>query len=196
MNTVRETVYRLVDDEGNLITTLAYEPVDEVIIKDNLVGYVAYDEYPLSPKEWATDEEFLVAYHKNFWVPHEEMTEEYLRDLLLGEEEDEEYFVFPIEAYIHSGVVLAFASCGQFPDRRWDVSNPVGAIFVSKSLGEKEAERRAEMLLREWNTYLSGDVYIAVVEEKEGGVLESVSSIYGYKYAVEEMEGLMAEVKA
>ncbi len=80
-----------------------------------------------------------------------------------------DYFIFPVDAYIHSGVNLSLANTVNYPDRRWDVST-TGYVLVKKDilkdsskheedLTEEEANKYAESLIKEWNQYLSGDVY-------------------------------------
>lgn len=122
---------------------------------------VYQDPDPLCPSEHQDESAFLIAGHRDFSVPFPgekgeptpEQAEEFAKRGT--------HHVFPIEAYIHSGVRLAFSSEGNFVDRRWDVSNPVGYIFLAKSEWKRRAKARkyAEGMLREWNDYLSGNVY-------------------------------------
>ena len=89
------------------------------------------------------------------------------------------YHVFPLEAYIHSGVRLALVSdAAPFPDRRWDVS-VLGAVFVAKT--EFKTRARCEKLARghvdTWNDYLSGNVYGFQIE---GPNDESIDSCWGF----------------
>ena len=125
------------------------------------------------------------------------MSEDVLRAWYLNEETEElreiekEYRIFPVAAYIHSGVVLSLGSGGHFPDRQWDVSH-VGAVFVSKEGWDDESKAReaAEALIKTWNEYLSGDVYCIVHEtlneKKERMDYDIVCGYYGYEYAKEE----------
>lgn len=134
-----------------------------------------------SPQEW-DDDVFIVAYHRDFTVSNdatdknqlsrifrneydpEDESEQELKEM--DEDLQEKYFIFWLEAYIHSGVVLAIRNEGNFPDRQWDVST-VGAVLIKKNeyyKTEEEARKRADMLINSWNHYLSGDIYGHMIE--------------------------------
>jgi hypothetical protein len=103
------------------------------------------------------------------------------------------YHVFKLEAYIHSGVVLALSREGDFPDRRWDVSQ-LGAVLVSKEEARTKAKARtiALGLIETWNDYLSGNVYGYQIEDAEGNELESCWGFYG---DYDSKGGVLAEAK-
>lgn len=94
------------------------------------------------------------------------------------------YHVFGLEAYIHSGVVLALSHEGNFCDRQWDVSQ-LGLVFVSKKewRAAKKARAAALSLINEWNDYLSGNVYGYVIETPDG---EHLDSCWGFSGDYEE----------
>lgn len=102
------------------------------------------------------------------------------------------YHIFPLEAYIHSGVRL-YLSGGCAVDRAWDVSQ-LGMVFVSKKEWrmKKSAEKAARGLIETWNAYLSGDVYGIVREDYDknktriGG--EECWGFYGYDYALKALK--------
>ncbi len=75
------------------------------------------------------------------------------------------FWIFPVAAYIHSGVALSMGSGGHFPDFQWDVSH-VGAVLLSKEEWPEEgkAQDYARGVVGEWNQFLSGDVYGIVRE--------------------------------
>lgn len=92
--------------------------------------------------------------------------------------------MFPVSAYIHSGVSLRLGHCSfPFDDAGWDTSH-VGCVLASK--GEwrlrKSAEKCAEGLIETWNQYLSGDVWGYTVE----GMGDSCWGMYGYDYCLQE----------
>ena len=91
-----------------------------------------------------------------------------------------DYHIFGLEAYIHSGVVLALSREGNFPDRQWDVSQ-LGLVFVSKKEWKTRAKAReaALGLIEYWNSCLSGEVYGFVIEDSEGGTLDSCWGFFG-----------------
>ena len=127
----------------------------------------------------------------------------------------ERYVVFPLFAYIHSGVTL---SLGEF-SCRWD-SGQIGwlvvdlgpaALFLEEAAhkdkesiltwieecGEKreKARQRAKATVEMWNQYLSGDVWGYVVykiemcslEHKHRNIVDSCWGYYGKGEA--ELEG-------
>jgi hypothetical protein len=102
------------------------------------------------------------------------------------------YHVFGLEAYIHSGVVLALSREGDFCDRRWDVSQ-LGAVFVSKKEWKtpKKARAAALSLIEEWNHHLSGEVYGYTISRATKCVScgkteeEELDSCWGYVGEVE-----------
>lgn len=159
------------------------------------------DEDTESPSSWCDESLFIVAKHRQFYVPEpgekkcpdgpEELPERYLKT----------HWIFPLEAYIHSGVRLAFGREGNFPDRQWDVSQ-VGFVFVSKKTRRlrKSARNLASDLIDTWNQYLSGDVWGYVVLKDsdnidEDDVLESSWGMYGLEYC-EKTARESAEVKS
>ena len=104
------------------------------------------------------------------------------------------FHVFPLEAYIHSGVCLALSREGDFPDRRWDVSQ-LGAVLVSKKEARTKAKARtiALGLIKTWNDYLSGNVYGFEIEDASGQVIDSCWGFYG---DYEAKGGALAEAKS
>ena len=104
------------------------------------------------------------------------------------------FHVFPLEAYIHSGVCLALSREGDFPDRRWDVSQ-LGAVLVSKKEARTKAKARTSALglIKTWNDYLSGNVYGFEIEDASGQVIDSCWGFYG---DYEAKGGALAEAKS
>ncbi len=150
------------------------------------------DEYADSPKEWGDENLFLVGFHREFSVDHKDVGEGLVRSIFAGNKYEDgsksedavefskKYHVFPLEAYIHSGVSLHLGGEARI-DRAWDVSM-VGALFVAKSEArtKKRAEELARGLIKTWNMYLSGDVWSVSVEDQDGEVLDTCGGFYGY----------------
>jgi len=90
------------------------------------------------------------------------------------------YHVFGLEAYIHSGVVLALSNEGNFCDRSWDVSQ-VGLVFISREEFKRRDRARKMALghIETWNDYLSGSVYGYSIEDQEGNSFDSCGGFYG-----------------
>jgi len=126
---------------------------------------------------------FLVAGHRQFSVPFPGEKRGPTADQVNAWTERGTHHRFPLEAYIHSGVVLAFSSEGNFPDRRWDVSNPVGFIFLCREEWPDEDKARgyAAGMLKHWNDWLSGNVYGFMIEGKAdpGEDLDSCWGFFG-----------------
>jgi hypothetical protein len=204
--TIRK-VTSYVSDEGFEFT---FKPIeDSLTINKTKTGYEArylvQDDDPQSPDDWDNPDLFLVGYHRDFTVEGKLISKDQARNLLkpadeLDEDElawvnawREKYHVFKLEAYIHSGVVLALSQEGNFPDRQWDVSQ-LGLVFADKGSWPEEdkAEEAARSLIKEWNIYLSGDVYGCIVEtydkKKQQIDYDSCWGFYGYEYAIEELK--------
>lgn len=150
-----------------------------------------------------TDEAFIVAFHNQFAVSHEGITEGLIQSMLDGNkyedgsknyeavETSRKYHLFILEAYIHSGVRLYLFN-GKKKDA-WD-SSILGAVLVSKEDWKMRTEAKgiACGLVESWNQYLSGEVYGFVVEDKEG---EEFDSCYGFLGDPEE-SGLMDNARS
>lgn len=151
---------------------------------------IVQDEDASNPQEEHDKGLFLVASHRDFYVPEpgekrcRETFNEYVRDY------ERTHWIFPIEAYIHSGVRLAMSHTGNFPDRQWDVSQ-VGAIFAAKSEWRlsKSARKAAEGYMEAWNQYLSGDVWGYIIGE-ETPFEESCWGFYGLDYCEQEAKSI------
>ena len=208
---------------------------------------ILIDDDPESPNEWGDDSTFLVYDHRQFDVRRAGFAPEDIFDYLSikkaltkentfqdkEELEDDlkgyfdyesEYWIFPVDAYIHSGVHISLANTKDYPDRRWDVST-TGYILASKEdwTEVEDAYKAAEFLVEEWNQYLSGEVYGFIIEkpnttysiskdkferlkfENDLATLESefdiedeweqIDSCWGY-YGEPETSGLLDEAKA
>lgn len=134
-----------------------------------------------SPQEWGDDGLFLVAKHRQFQVnpPNDKKNYNFdPQDVI--DEYKKTHHVFGLEAYIHSGVVLALSREGNFPDRQWDVSQ-LGVVFISKKEARtaKKARTLALGLIETWNDCLSGNVYGFIVNDGSGEMVESVWGFYG-----------------
>lgn len=151
------------------------------------------DEDAHSPQENGDEGLFLVSGHDQFYVmpPGE-------KGRLDWDEVKERYqkthWCFSIEAYIHSGVHLSMSHQGNYPDRRWDVSQ-VGAIFAAKKEWRlsKSAEKSARSYLNAWNQYLSGDVWGYIVGE-DTPFGESCWGFYGLEYCKTEARSMAEHV--
>jgi hypothetical protein len=175
---------------------------------------IVQDEYAESPDSWGDDNLFLVYDHRQFTIKRkgfepkdifnhldakrhiEKLVEingrpsiEVYGDDLNSEYEN--YWIYVVNAYIHSGVALSLGKQYPFNDQ-WDTST-TGYILVSKKewKDEDKAKETAENLIETWNMYLSGDVWGYVISRittcsccnKEDK--QEVDSCYGF-YGEEE----------
>lgn len=129
---------------------------------------IFYDEFCESPDDWGNDEVFLVYDHRDFRVKRKGFDPETIFDSLLKKKSKfEGHWVFPVYAYIHSGIISLSLYKGSYPFTcPWDTSFR-GFVLVKcdteieKSYNEEleTARKRAEGLIKTWNEYLSGEVY-------------------------------------
>lgn len=174
---------------------------------NGLIIKISYDDQAQSPQEWENDGRvFLVGYHRDFWVDvpacvKGEFTKDELGAHLQNEVENNtaqeflsKYHIFPLEAYIHSGVVLALRNEGNFPDRRWDVSY-LGAVLIAKTEARSRVKARkiALGLIETWNDYLAGRVYGLQIENDQAQVIDSCWGFYGDYDA---KDGALSEARA
>ncbi len=145
-----------------------------------------------SPKENGDTNLFIVAKHSQFWVPApgQKTIPQYANEVV--DEFKKTHWVFPLEAYIHGSVHLSLAGEGNYPDRRWDVSQ-LGFVFVAKSEWRmnKSARKAALSLIAEWNQYLSGDVWGYIIEDEDGETVDSCWGFYGREVAEEEAKAAL-----
>lgn len=165
------------------------------------VRYLVQDEYPVmdNPNDNNAPDLFLVNYHRDFGVTVDNIiTEDEVREYYVNNTKPacaKKYWLFKLNAYIHSGVVLGLAPTN-FPDERWDVSH-VGLVLVSKKHWKTEEKARecAESFVHEWNQYLSGDIWgmcTDVFDLKTKQLLieesEAVWNCYDYDYCLKELK--------
>lgn len=148
-----------------------------------------------SPDCWDDLDLFLVFEHNQFNVNRKGFYPKYIYE---NPEQYEDYYIFPVYAYIHSGVSLSLTNDSYPFNDRWDVSN-TGYILISKNLRDDLTDdvalEYADELIKEWNTYLSEEVYDVYIyntnECKHCGHIEyeeldCLCEVYGYDNAVSE----------
>ena len=141
--------------------------MNEYKLKSGNILRVEQDINAESPNTWSNEDMFLVYEHRDFTVKREGFIPDIINEYLQDDPNErsmefDDYYIFPVDAYIHSGVHLSLSDTESYPDpdRRWDVST-TGFVLVKKEkeLSEDKAKEYAEGLLETWNQYLSGDVY-------------------------------------
>ena len=162
----------------------------------DIIDYKGYtisifqDEDPESLYDWI-DSIFLVYDHRSFCISREGFnpTDIYynMSDYL------EDWFVFPVYAYIHSGVVLSLSNKTYPFNSRYDVSFK-GFILadINKFETSEEAETFANSLVTDWNIYLSGNVYGYVITKDE----HQIDSCWGFYSSNSDYEDIVFEAKS
>lgn len=136
-----------------------------------------------SPDDWGNTDAFIVHDHRDFTIERKGFNPSEIFEALQENPNKlfDGYRVFPLYAYIHSGIALSLGR-NQYPFTcRWDTSF-AGFVLVKHEKGmytPKQARRIAEGLIETWNEYLSGNVYGFVVENSEGEQLDSCWGFYG-----------------
>lgn len=129
---------------------------------------ITNDEYAESPNEWQNEEMFLVYEHRQFDVRREgfkpvdiydfqrELTKAPTKQDMNSVYDFSGYYIYQVNAYIHSGITLSLQSIGD----KWDTST-TGFILVSRDLvqTDEEAQDIAQKLITRWNKYLGEEVY-------------------------------------
>lgn len=158
---------------------------------------IIQDENADSPSDSGDTSLFLVGNHRDFYVPEPGEKTITSDPAILIEPYKKTHWILPLEAYIHSGVHLSLSREGNYPDRRWDVSQ-LGFVFVEKKYWglQKSARKAALSLIESWNQYLSGDVWGYVITDDDGNEVESCWGFYGHDYCEAEAKSALANCVA
>jgi hypothetical protein len=147
-----------------------------------------------SPDEWGNDDCFLVYGHRDFNVKVKPIKGVNFDPATINEHVNEikrayyaGYYVFPVYAYIHSGVSLSMGNNSYPFNDRWDVSM-MGFALVKRlkgwSYARKKAEKIAQSVVNEWNDCLSGNVWGYSITFNEE-LVDSLSGYYGDPKGIE-----------
>jgi len=122
-----------------------------------------YDQDAMSPNEWDNEDVFIVHDHRQFDVRREGFNPNNLfENMQENKKLYDGYWIFPLYAYIHSGVSLSLGRNAYPFNDRWDVSFS-GFVLVKRqknwSWKEDQAYKIAESKVDLWNLYLSEQVY-------------------------------------
>lgn len=157
------------------------------------------DEYAENPDDWGNDEMFLVYDHRDFCVRRKGFDpDDIFERMQEGKKTYNGYWVFPVYAYIHSGVALSLGRNSYPFTDRWDVSFKGFALVkrMKHQWSEDKAYNLAEGLIKTWNMYLSGEVYGFNVYEldEDGEEVDSIDSCWGF-YGDEGIKQIIDESK-
>jgi len=147
------------------------------LTRNEVTVLIERDEFIESPDQWGNDDVFLVAFNDRYFSVHREgyRSPEEARETAKAEGK----ILFPLSAYIHSGVALYL---GTHRTCRFD-SGQVGYIVVDPN-DIPNPEAAASALVATWNQYCEGDVYF-VRAEHASGEEEACGGIYGLDSALE-----------
>ena len=148
--------------------------------RENYKGYtisIEQDRFAVSPDEWSDEGMFLTAEARRYFEVKRKGFMSYDIDL---DKVSKSYDVFPLFAYIHSGILLSLTEENYPFNDQWD-SGQIGRVFIQKTIAEKKKERQkiAQDLVNNWNDFLSGNVYCYAVEDHEGDIVASCGGFYG-----------------
>ena len=125
---------------------------------------VCFDNNPTPPNEWGDGATKMIAYHREFCVNDKDYDHEELHNVDFYDS----YYVFHLDIYIHSGIVLSFHSRGNID---WDTSTGWAYILVKRAKGtwtRSKAFEYARVELNTWNNYLSGQVFEYYIDDECG----------------------------
>lgn len=149
---------------------------------------IYYDDDPQSPDEWGNDDVFLVYEHRDFCIKRPGFDPEEIFETFQKKNMFEGFHIFPVYAYIHSGVALSLGRNTYPFTCPWDTSFK-GFALVKRQKGYWKREKAfeiAQSLIKEWNQCLSGEVF---------GYNSDCGSCWGF-YGEEEIPRMIEEAKA
>lgn len=139
---------------------------------------VRIDEHAESPGTWDHDDVFLVSFLDRYlWQVRPGLdTPRQIADWTAG------YHVFPVYAYIHSGIALSLGRAYPF-NCPWDACQ-AGYVLVRKATPDGNPTEAAQGLVDEWNQYLEGGVLGYVTTRIDQ---EHLDSGWGFYSTLEEV---------
>ena len=161
---------------------MTHKPIETINYKGFSINIYQDDDCE-SPDNWENNDAFIVYDHRQFNVERKGFDPETIFEHIQETKKFfyDGYFVFPLYAYIHSGVSLSLGnSCYPFTDR-WDVST-TGFVLVKRAKytwTRTISEKLAQSIVNVWNDYLSGNVYGFQIEDKDGNDIDSCWGFYG-----------------
>ena len=163
-----------------------YEPIEEYQ-KNGFTVKIYQDPDAESPGNWDDTEVFIVTTkNREFEVIPEGYNIEEIAEHLETHKRYNGFKVYPLYAYVHSGVGLSLGRDGYPFNCPWD-SGQIGFVLV-KWKGNHNHYDMAESVVKVWNQYLSGDVYCYSIKDESGEVVDSCGGFYGLEYAKQQAE--------
>jgi len=103
------------------------------------------------------------------------------------------WVLYPVYAYIYSGIALSLSRTGYPFTCPWDSGlGGIMALHPEGKRGNLDVWKTAKSIIESYNQYFSGDVWGYIVETEDGDTLDSLWGMYGEDYAREEGEKALA----
>lgn len=97
------------------------------------------------------------------------------------------WVLYPVYAYIHSGISLSLKRTGYPFTCPWDSGiGGIMAIHPEGKRGNLDAWKTAKSIIESFNQYFSGDVWGYTIKTEDGEILDSLWGLYGRDYAEKE----------
>ena len=149
--------------------------------KNGLTIKIYQSDYHESPREW-DNLGLMICFHRRYELGDKHtMSIEEAREF----RQSKDIIALPLFLYDHSGITMSTKpfSCP------WD-SCQVGFIYVTKekikaeygNAGKKSIERAIQCMIgevKEYDNYLTGNVYSYVIEDEQGEHIDSCSGFFG-----------------
>jgi len=183
------------DKMSQIYVTKLREDIVALAKHNNLILAIAIDQFAENPREW-DNLGTMVCFHKRYILGdqnHGYRAEDFnswdeVRDAIIKNENP--VLIYPLYLFDHSGLTIQI---GPFngPDAVWD-SGQVGYIYTTKDAIRKHYQTKrvtqryiklADTILREevkiYDAYLKGEVYLFILEDKDGNLINSCGGFYG-----------------
>lgn len=104
---------------------------------------------------------------------------------------EKDAFIFPVAAYIHSGIVLSLGNGSHFPDQQWDVSRKAAWMWTDKKrfcelCGEQNWMHVYDKKAGEWRPAKDRDEFVEYLRGEARSLLDewqkwNDGNVYGYR---------------
>jgi hypothetical protein len=162
------------------------DAIKTIQYKKHVINFFQDENYERMDNE--DNDVFLLYYHRDFFITREGFPEP--REFQTIKEWANDYHMFTVYAYIHSGVALSLSNEVYPFDDKWDVSN-CGFAMIKKDSGIENPREAAQSLIDEYNDILSGNVYGYQISFND----EITESCWGFVGDIDK-SGIIDEAKA
>ena len=134
------------------------------------VKYIEIPDNPLTYSGW----EFTTVNTRYFSSTEDAISLEELKS------KKEDFYIYPIGAYIHGDVALHFGYISQGFDEC-----PAGYIYTKKSMwqSEENAEKAAKSNIEAFEAYINGQCFYVTEEDEDGEIVDTFGDFYSEEAA-------------